>query len=182
MPEIASQQDASGDDALMQARVEGDVLAFETTCRRHRDKRHPRSGRLVDEVPRDVPQRGPTLRACWRPEPLFTARPCRIVHTRLAGHRGAAQERPPPPDDTGLRTARLVDPGSAGRRLSESGPDRQLQLALESLPAAPRVVEELRLLAAFALEEIGVVTGAGREPLKACPRHAVEKLRMLLTP
>jgi len=30
MPGIASQQDASSDDALMQAHVEGDVSAFET--------------------------------------------------------------------------------------------------------------------------------------------------------
>lgn len=188
MPDIASQQDASGDDALMQAWVAGDVLAFETLYRRHRDRlyrflvRQLRSGALADEIFQDIWQRAIVARADWRPEALFTTWLFRIAHNRLADHWRAARHRPPAPEDAELRTARIVDPDSPERRLSEFEQRRQLQLALEGLPAEQREVVLLRLDQELTLEEIGVITGVGRETVKSRLRYAMDKLRILLAP
>lgn len=188
MPDIASQQDATGDDALMQAWVAGDATAFETLYRRHRDKlyrflvRQLRNTALADEMFQDIWQRVIAARAHWRPEAMFTTWLYRIAHNRLADHWRAAQHRPPPPEDADLRTARIVDPDSPERQLSQFEQRRQLQLALESLPPEQREVVLLRLEQELTLEEIGVITGVGRETVKSRLRYAMDKLRILLTP
>lgn len=188
MPDIASQHDAIGDDVLMQAWVAGDATAFETLYRRHRDKlyrflvRQLRNGALADEIFQDIWQRVIAARAHWRPDALFTTWLYRIAHNRLADHWRAAQHRPPAPEDADLRTARLVDPDSPEHRLSQFEQRRQLQLALETLPPEQREVVLLRLEQELTLEEIGVITGVGRETVKSRLRYAMDKLRTLLTP
>ncbi|MCD9096360.1 RNA polymerase sigma factor [Luteimonas fraxinea] len=188
MPDIASQQEPPGDDALMQAWVAGDVAAFETLYRRHRDKlyrflvRQLRNGALADEVFQDIWQRVIAARADWKPDAMFTTWLYRIAHNRLADHWRAAQHRPPPPEDADLRTARIVDPDSPERQLSEFEQRRQLQLALESLPEEQREVVLLRLEQDLTLEEIGEITGVGRETVKSRLRYAMDKLRTLLNP
>jgi len=188
MPDIASQQEPPGDDALMQAWVAGDVAAFETLYRRHRDKlyrflvRQLRNGALADEVFQDIWQRVIAARADWKPDAMFTTWLYRIAHNRLADHWRAAQHRPPPPEDADLRTARIVDPDSPERQLSEFEQRRQLQLALESLPDEQREVVLLRLEQELTLEEIGEITGVGRETVKSRLRYAMDKLRTLLNP
>lgn len=188
MPDIASQQEPPGDDALMQAWVAGDVAAFETLYRRHRDKlyrflvRQLRNGALADEVFQDIWQRVIAARADWKPDAMFTTWLYRIAHNRLADHWRAAQHRPPPPEDADLRTARIVDPDSPERQLSEFEQRRQLQLALESLPEVQREVVLLRLEQDLTLEEIGEITGVGRETVKSRLRYAMDKLRTLLNP
>lgn len=188
MPDIASQQEPPGDDALMQAWVAGDAAAFETLYRRHRDRlyrflvRQLRNGALADEVFQDIWQRVIAARAGWSPDALFTTWLYRIAHNRLADHWRAAQHRPPPPEDADLRTARIVDPDSPERRLSEFEQRRQLQLALETLPPEQREVVLLRLEQELTLEEIGEITGVGRETVKSRLRYAMDKLRVLLNP
>jgi len=188
MPDIASQQVPPGDDALMQAWVAGDVAAFETLYRRHRDKlyrflvRQLRNAALADEVFQDIWQRVIAARADWRPDALFTTWLYRIAHNRLADHWRAAQHRPPPPEDADLRTARIVDPDSPERRLSQFEQRRQLQIALASLPDEQREVVLLRLEQELTLEAIGEITGVGRETVKSRLRYAMDKLRTLLNP
>lgn len=188
MPDIASQQEPTGDDALMQAWVAGDVAAFETLYRRHRDKlyrflvRQLRNGALADEIFQDIWQRVIAARADWRPDAMFTTWLYRIAHNRLADHWRAAQHRPPPPEDAELRTARIVDPDSPERQLSGFEQRRQLQLALASLPDEQREVVLLRLEQELTLEEIGTITGVGRETVKSRLRYAMDKLRTLLNP
>ena len=188
MPDIASQQEPPGDDALMQAWVAGDVAAFETLYRRHRDKlyrflvRQLRNGALADEVFQDIWQRVIAARADWKPDAMFTTWLYRIAHNRLADHWRAAQHRPPPPGDADLRTARIVDPDSPERQRSEFEQRRQLQLALEALPDEQREVVLLRLEQELTLEEIGEITGVGRETVKSRLRYAMDKLRTLLNP
>lgn len=188
MPDIASQQASLGDDALMQAWVAGDARAFETLYLRHRDKlyrfvlRQVRSGALADEIFQDIWQRVIAARADWRPEALFTTWLYRIAHNRLADHWRAAQHRPPAPEDADLRTARIIDPDSPERRFSEFEQRRQLQLALEALPVEQREVLLLRLEHELTLEEIGAMTGVGRETVKSRLRYAMDKLRTLLAP
>lgn len=188
MPDIASQQAPPGDDALMQAWVAGDVAAFETLYRRHRDKlyrflvRQLRNSALADEVFQDIWQRVIAARADWTPDALFTTWLYRIAHNRLADHWRAAQHRPPPPEDADLRTARIVDPDSPERQLSQFEQRRQLQLALAALPDEQREVVLLRLEQELTLEEIGTITGVGRETVKSRLRYAMDKLRTLLNP
>jgi len=188
MPDSASQHAPPADDVLMRAWVAGDASAFETLYRRHRDRlyrflvRQLRNGALADEVFQDIWQRVIAARAGWTPDALFTTWLYRIAHNRLADHWRAAQHRPPPPEDADLRTARIVDPDSPERRLSEFEQRRQLQLALETLPSEQREVVLLRLEQELTLEEIGEITGVGRETVKSRLRYAMDKLRVLLNP
>ena len=188
MPDSASQPQPPGDDVLMQAWVAGDAMAFETLYRRHRDKlyrflvRQLRNSALADEVFQDIWQRVIAARADWKPEALFTTWLYRIAHNRLADHWRAAQHRPPAPEDADLRTARIVDPDTPERQRSEFEQRRQLQLALETLPPEQREVVLLRLEQELTLEEIGTITGVGRETVKSRLRYAMDKLRTLLTP
>ncbi|VXB22926.1 RNA polymerase subunit sigma [Luteimonas sp. 9C] len=188
MPDIDSQPAPPGDDALMQAWVAGDVAAFETLYRRHRDKlyrflvRQLRNGALADEMFQDIWQRVIAARADWTPDAMFTTWLYRIAHNRLADHWRAAQHRPPPPEDAAQRTARIVDPDSPERQLSQFEQRRQLQLALAALPDEQREVVLLRLEQELTLEEIGAITGVGRETVKSRLRYAMDKLRTLLNP
>lgn len=57
-----------------------------------------------------------------------------------------------------------------------------MQLALDALPEDQREVIELRLEQALTLEEIGAVTGVGRETVKSQLRYAMDRLRRTLNP
>ena len=78
------------------------------------------------------------------------------------------------------RTARLADPDTPERVLSEFERRRQLQLALDDLPGEQREVLLLRLEQELTLEEIGEVTGVGRETVKSRLRYAMDKLRAVM--
>ena len=64
--------------------------------------------------------------------------------------------------------------------MSEFERRRQLQLALDDLPEEQREVLLLRLEQELTLEEIGTITGVGRETVKSRLRYAMDKLRMRL--
>ena len=66
------------------------------------------------------------------------------------------------------------------RVLSEFERRRQLQLALDDLPEEQREVLLLRLEQELTLEEIGDITGVGRETVKSRLRYAMDKLRARL--
>lgn len=177
-----------GDETLMLAYVDGDVAAFEQLYARHRVRlyRHllgqVRNGALADELFQDVWQKVIAARAGWRPEASFTTWLYRIAHNRLADHWRALRHRPPAPHDADERTARVPDPGTPERQLSEFEQRRQLQLALDALPAEQREVIMLRLEQELSLEQIGEVTGVGRETVKSRLRYAMDKLRARLGP
>src|SRR5690606_1472659 len=88
--------------------------------------------------------------------------------------------RPPAPDDADERTARLQDPDTPEARVDELERRRELQAALDALPAEQREVVLLRLEQELTLEEIGAVTGVGRETVKSRLRYAMDKLRAAL--
>jgi RNA polymerase sigma-70 factor (ECF subfamily) len=104
----------------------------------------------------------------------------RIAHNRLADHWRAQQVRPPAPADGDERAARIPDPDTPERTLSEFEQRRQLQIALDALPAEQREVLLLRLEQELTLEEIGAITGVGRETVKSRLRYAMDKLRARL--
>lgn len=183
MNDAASQQESPSDASLMLAYAAGDAAAFEKLYRRHRDKlyrflvRQLRSPALADEIFQDVWQRVIIARADWRPDALFTTWLYRIAHNRLTDHWRAARHRPAAPDDADLRTERIVDPDTPERHLSAFEQRRLVQLALEALPDEQREVVILRLEQELTLEEIGAVTGVGRETVKSRLRYAMDKLR-----
>ena len=142
--------------------------------------RQLRDQATADELFQDVWQRVIAARAGWKPEAAFSTWLFRIAHNRLADHWRAASYRPPAPADAEERAARIPDPDTPERTLSEFEQRRQLQLALDTLPAEQREVLLLRLEQELTLEEIGEITGVGRETVKSRLRYAMDKLRARL--
>lgn len=179
---------APTDDELMHAWVAGDVRAFEALYGRHKGPLHRflqrqlRETALADEVFQDVWQRVITAREGWRPEAAFSTWLYRIAHNRLNDHWRSARHRPPAPADAQLRLDAIADPDTPERTLSEFEQRRQLQMALDELPHDQREVVLLRLERELTLEEIGEITGAGRETVKSRLRYAMNKLRARLRP
>lgn len=171
------------DDALMLAYAGGDVRAFEQLYGRHRGPlyrflvRQLRNTALAEELFQDVWQRVIAARASWQPEAAFSTWLFRIAHNRLNDHWRAQRHRPAAPDDADQRTARVADPETPERQLSEFEQRRDLQRALDALPDEQREVLVLRLEQELTLEEIGQITGVGRETVKSRLRYAMDKLR-----
>ena len=177
--------DAS-DEALMLAYAAGDAAAFEQLYARHRGRlyryllRQLRDNALADEVFQDVWQRVISARAGWTPDAGFATWLYTIAHHRLGDHWRSLKHRPAAPADADERTARVADPDTPERVLSEFERRRQLQLALDDLPGEQREVLLLRLEQELTLEEIAEVTGVGRETVKSRLRYAMDKLRARL--
>jgi RNA polymerase sigma-70 factor (ECF subfamily) len=173
----------AGEERLMLAWVAGDAAAFEQLYGNHRGRlfrfllRQLRDQALAEELFQDVWQKVVAARAGWKPEAPFGVWLYRIAHNRLADHWRAASHRPPAPEDADERAARLPDPDTPERNLSEFERRRQLQLALDALPPEQREVLLLRLEQELTLEEIGAITGVGRETVKSRLRYAMDKLR-----
>jgi RNA polymerase sigma-70 factor (ECF subfamily) len=176
----------SSDEALMLAWVAGDAGAFERLYARHRLKlyryllRQLRDNALADEFFQDVWQKVIAARAGWQPDAGFATWLYTIAHHRLGDHWRALKHRPAAPADADERLARLADADTPERVLSEFERRRQLQLALDGLPEEQREVLLLRLEQELTLEEIGEVTGVGRETVKSRLRYAMDKLRARL--
>ncbi len=176
-----------GDETLMLAFAAGDATAFEQLYARHRGPlyrfllRQLRDNALADEFFQDVWQRVIAARHGWKPEAAFTTWLFRIAHNRLNDHWRARKHRPPAPEDADERMLQVADPETPERVLSEFEQRRQLQLALDELPDDQREVVLLRLEQELTLEEIGQITGVGRETVKSRLRYAMDKLRTRLS-
>jgi RNA polymerase sigma-70 factor (ECF subfamily) len=174
------------DESLMLAYAAGDTGAFERLYSRHRTRlyrfllRQLRDPALADEHFQDIWQRVISARAGWKPDAAFTTWLYRIAHNRLTDHWRALKHRPPAPADGDERAARVPDPDTPERNLSEFEQRRRLQLALAELPDDQREVLQLRLEQELSLEEIGEITGVGRETVKSRLRYAMDKLRTRL--
>jgi RNA polymerase sigma-70 factor (ECF subfamily) len=173
----------ASDEALMLDYAAGRIAAFEQLYARHRGKlyryllRQLRDNALADELFQDVWQRVIAARSGWKPEAGFATWLYTIAHHRLGDHWRSLKHRPPAPIDAEERAARVTDPDTPERVLSEFERRRQLQLALDELPAEQREVLLLRLEQELTLEEIAEITGVGRETVKSRLRYAMDKLR-----
>lgn len=184
------QVDAAGDsdEDLMMAWVAGTAGAFEQLYARYRQRlyrhllRHLRDNALADELFQDVCQKVIAARAQWKPEGSFASWLFAIAHHRLGDHWRRSAHRPTAPMDADERLAQIADPDTPERALSEFERRRQLQLAVDDLPAEQREVLLLRLEQELSLEEIGEIVGAGRETIKSRLRYAMDKLRARLSP
>lgn len=178
--------DEPSDDALMRAWAGGDVAAFERLYGRHRERLHRfllrqlRDPGLADEVFQDTWQRVVAAGADWRPDAPFATWLYRIARNRVADHWRASQYRPPAPADAEERSLRVEDPETPERRMDALQRHRGLQEALDALPGEQREVVLLRLEQELSLEEIGAITGVGRETVKSRLRYAMDKLRAAL--
>ncbi|MBN8225740.1 MAG: RNA polymerase sigma factor [Xanthomonadales bacterium] len=178
----------SEDEALMLAWAGGDARAFETLYQRHRGPLFRfllgqlRDRPLAEEIYQDVWQRVIAARAGWRPEAAFSTWLYRIAHNRLNDHWRAQRHRPPAPADADLRTAALADPDDPESLAGDEQTRRRLQQALDELPQEQREAVLLRLQQELSLEEIGTITGVGRETVKSRLRYALDKLRARLNP
>ena len=177
--------DAS-DETLMLAYAAGDAAAFEQLYARHRGKlyrylqRQLRDNAVADELFQDVWQRVIASRSGWKPDAGFATWLYTIAHHRLGDPWRSLKHRPSAPADADERMARVADPDTPERVLSEFERRRQLQLALDDLPEEQREVLLLRLEQELTLEEIGDITGVGRETVKSRLRYAMDKLRARL--
>ncbi len=182
----ADAEETPGDAALMLAYAAGDSDAFAQLYSRHRLPlyrflmRHLRNAALADELFQDVWQRVITARGSWKPDAPFSAWLYRIAHNRLNDHWRASRHRPDAPGDAEERIARISDPDTPERALSEFEQRRRLQLALDELPPEQKSVLLLRLEQEMTLDEIAEATGTGRETVKSRLRYAMARLRARL--
>lgn len=176
----------TSDEALMLAYAAGDAGAFGQLYARHRTRlyryllRQLRDNALADEFFQDVWQRVVSARAGWTPDAGFATWLYTIAHHRLGDHWRSLKHRPAAPSDADERLARVADPDTPERVLSDFERRRQLQLALDDLPEEQREVLLLRLEQELTLEEIAGITGVGRETVKSRLRYAMDKLRARL--
>lgn len=174
------------DESLMRAWVGGDTGAFEQLYARHRGPlyrflvRQTRDAALADEFFQDVWQRVIAARAGWQPDAAFSTWLFRIAHNRLNDHWRGLKHRPAAPHDGDERAARIADPSTPERELSDFEQRRRLQRAIEALPQEQREVVLLRLEQELSLEQIAEITGSGRETVKSRLRYAMDKLRARL--
>ena len=177
---------ATTDDALMLAWAAGDASAFEVLYGRHRGPlfrfllAQLRDRPLAEELYQDVWQRVIAARATWRPEAAFATWLYRIAHNRLNDHWRAQRHRPPATVDADLLTASLADPDDPEGLASREETRARLQEALAELPEDQREAVLLRLQQELSLDEIGRITGVGRETVKSRLRYALDKLRQRL--
>lgn len=181
------------DESLMLAYRQGEASAFETLYARHRGglfrflarqlrQSHADSGTLAEELFQDVWMRVIHAHDRYRPDAKFSTWLYQIAHNRLADHWRAKQHRPDTPADAQLRLEREAHDDEPERILSAFEQRRRLQLALAELPDDQRETVLLRLEQELSLEEIGRITGVGRETVKSRLRYALDKLRARLNP
>ncbi|WP_282271923.1 RNA polymerase sigma factor [Stenotrophomonas sp. PS02298] len=175
------------DEVLMLAYADGDSDAFSELYARHRARLfHYLLGQLRDrplaeELFQDVWQKMINARAGWKPDAAFATWLFRIAHNRLNDHWRAARHRPAAPEDADERTARLTDNCTPELLADEQAQRLQLRQALAELPPEQQEVVILRLEQELSLEEIGQITGVGRETVKSRLRYAMDKLRARLS-
>jgi RNA polymerase sigma-70 factor (ECF subfamily) len=168
----------------MLAYAGGDLLAFETLYRRHRGTlyrfllRNVRHRADADELFQDAWSRLIAARERYRPEAKFTTWLLQIAHNLVVDR--YRRQRPQASDEETEAVFRTLDAPESGepeRALTEFEQRRRLQLALEELPDEQRVAFLLRVESGLGLEEIGEITGAGRETVKSRLRYALARIR-----
>ena len=175
---------AAPDEDLMLAYGRGDHAAFDQLYARHRGGlyrfllRGAGQRASAEELYQEAWARVIAARARWRPEAKFATWLYQIAHNLLVDHYRRQRHGSRGEDDE-ARLALLADESQPGPEaaLSAFQQRRGLQRAIEALPDEQRVALLLRLERELSLEEIGEITGAGRETVKSRLRYAMDKLR-----
>ena len=180
--------DGRTDEELMLAYAAGDIAAFETLYARHRGPLYrfivrgisPRA--TADECFQDTWARVVAARARYRPEARFGTWLYQIAQRLLIDqYRRARPQVSLDEDDSPLHLAG-DEQEKPEQELGRFEEQRRLRQALAELPDEQRIVLQLRLEQELPLEEIGEITGVGRETVKSRLRYAMDKLRARLGP
>ena len=172
------------DEELMLAYAGGDLLAFEMLYRRHRGTlyrflmRTLRHRADADELFQDTWSRLIAARERYRPETKFTTFLLQIAHNLVVDR--FRRLKPQASDEETEAVFRQLDAPESDqpeRALTEFEQRRRLQIALEELPEEQRVTFLLRIESGLGLDEIGEITGAGRETVKSRLRYALARIR-----
>ena len=172
------------DEELMLAYAGGDLLAFEMLDRRHRGTlyrfllRTLRHRADADELFQDTWSRLIAARERYRPEAKFTTFLLQIAHNLVVDRfRRLKPQASDEETEAVLRNLDAPESDQPERALTEFEQRRRLQIALEELPAEQRVAFLLRIASGLGLDEIGEITGAGRETVKSRLRYALARIR-----
>ena len=176
--------DERTDEALMLAYAGGDLLAFEILYGRHRGTlyrfllRSMRHRADADELFQETWSRLIAARERYRPDARFTTWLLQIAHNLIIDrHRRQRPQASPEEAEAALRNLDTPESEQPEHVLSEFEQRRRLQLALEDMPEEQRVAFLLRIEGGLGLEEIGEITGAGRETVKSRLRYALARIR-----
>ena len=175
---------AKTDEELMLAYAGGDMLAFEMLYRRHRGLlyrfllRSLRNRADADELFQETWSRLITARERYRPDAKFTTWLLQIAHNLVIDRfRRQRPQAAPQEAEVVLRDLEAPESEQPDHALSEFEQRRRLQMALEDLPEEQRVAFLLRVEGGLGLDEIGAITGAGRETVKSRLRYALARIR-----
>lgn len=176
------------DGVLMQRFANGDIGAFEQLYARHRGglmrflQRGLGRRETAEECFQEVWSRVISARERYQPEARFATWLYQIAHNLLIDQ--YRRQRPelsveivPDAAETGDNPFAGSDTLTPEEQLSAFEQARRLQVALGELPDEQRIAVQLRLEQELSLEEIGVITGAGRETVKSRLRYALDKLK-----
>lgn len=177
-----------GDGELMQRFARGDMAAFEQLYARHRGglmrflQRGLGRRETAEECFQDVWSRVIASRERYQPEARFATWLYQIAHNLLIDQ--YRRQRPEVnvevlPDEAVGSDNPFGDAGplTPEEELGAFEQARRLQQALAELPDEQRIALQLRLEQELSLEEIGAITGAGRETVKSRLRYALDKLK-----
>ena len=175
------------DRALMLRYKDGDVAAFETLYQRHRGPLYrfllnqSQDTQAAEDIFQEVWSRIIRSRERYRPAAKFAtymyhiARNCFLDHVRHSGRQPVLVSID---DDPPVELVAVTNNPEAAAENSNAS--AYIQAALDGLPPEQREAFLLREEAGLTLEEIGQVTGVGRETVKSRLRYAVAKLRKSL--
>ena len=171
------------DSALMlRYAQDGDMDAFETLYRRHKDpvfrylKRHCRHEETAEDLFQEVWGKLIRSRASYRPTAKFTtflyrvAHNCFIDHVRRNKRHEGAVEFQDEWHDAGQATLDQETERSLARR--------RLDIALRDLPDEQRDAFLLHEEGGLTLDQIASVTNSKREAVKSRLRYAMQKLKV----
>ncbi|NLB14522.1 MAG: RNA polymerase sigma factor [Gammaproteobacteria bacterium] len=176
------------DEDLMLAYAAGDMDAFQTLYARHRGPLYrfiargisPRA--TADECFQDVWSRVVAARSRYRPEARFSTWLYQIAQRLLIDQYRRARPQVSLDDPDSPLQLPDTDNNRPDAQLGSFEQQRRLHQAIADLPEEQRIALQLRLEQELSLEEIGEITGAGRETVKSRLRYAMDKLRARLTP
>ena len=172
---------APDDSALMLRYRDGDVAAFETLYRRHKDPVYRYLLRLsghnetAEDVFQEVWGKIVKARASYRPTAKFTTFLYRVAHNCFIDH---VRRNKRHAGNTPIEPDLHHDPGETLETTTERSLARErLEAALECLPEEQRDAFLLHEEGGLSVDQIAAVTGCNRETAKSRLRYAVNKLR-----
>jgi RNA polymerase sigma-70 factor (ECF subfamily) len=169
------------DSALMLRYQDGDIAAFETLYRRHKDPIYRYLLRLcghrdtAEDIVQEVWGKIVKARSSYRPTAKFTTFLYRVAHNCFIDH---VRRNKRHANSTTLEPELHSDPGEMPELATERTLARErMEVALKTLPEEQRDAFLLREEGGLNIDQIASVTGCNRETAKSRVRYATSKLR-----